>query len=52
MANGVMSWGRGGSQVVGQPLPILLCGSSVLAFPHELRNRNEQALCIAGIACH
>jgi len=52
MANGVMSGGIGGSQVVGPPLPIFLRGSSVLAFPLELHNKNEQALCIAGIACH
>jgi len=52
MANGVMSGGRGGGQVVGPPLPIFLCGSSAVAFSHELPNKNEQALFIAGIACH
>jgi len=44
----VLSGGRGDGQVVGPPLPIFLCGSSVLGFPHELHNKNEQALCIAG----
>jgi len=41
MANGVMSGGRGGGQVVGPPLPIFLRGGSLLAFPHELHNKNE-----------
>jgi hypothetical protein len=52
MTNGVMSGETGGSQVVGPPLPIFIWGSSIQAFPYELRNKNEQLLCIAGRACH